>query len=545
MATFTLLLSVLTGTLSALTAPKLGSLSDRYGRKRLMAIASCGGVLNEIITILAAKYSETVSYQWLILGAFFDGITGSFTAGSLLSHSYTSDCSPPSRRGVHIAYLHACLFTGLAFGPLLAGYFVKWTGELLSIFYVTLACHVFFITFVYLVAPESLSKKRQRLAREKHRAERAAAAENLRAGLPDFLARAAGPRAAGFLNDSLGAGTWLPALLGANPLAPLRILAPRGPSNRALRRNIILLAGVDAIIMSTAIGAGTVTILYSEYMFDWGTLEASQFVSVTSLVRVFVLMCLFPIVNYVFRIRPMRQRQRQQQEQQQQQQAASGAPTTAGPPHVETNAGADELDVWLLRVALLSDLVGLTGYVFARTGSLFVLSGVVASFGGIGSAVIQSSITKHVPAERVGSLLGALGLLHALGRVVSPILFNGLYAATVESFPQAFFVLLASIFGLALIASLFVRPHCESLSFPLQLTSRAHLPFLHILSSSSLPHALCQYPPGLKLIHIRTVYLKEDDPGYTVVPVRDPGEDQGSDALADDDMQSATLPRIS
>ena len=453
-ATFTLVLSVLTGTLSALTAPKLGALSDRYGRKRLMVIASCGAVVNEIITILAAKYPESVPYQWLVLGAFFDGVTGSFTAGSLLSHSYTSDCSPPSRRGVYIGYLHACLFTGLAFGPVLAGYFVKWTGALLSVFYVTLACHIFYICFVYVVAPESLSRKRQRLAREKHRAERAAAADHLRAGLPASLARLAGPRAAGFLSDTLGAGVWLPALMGANPLAPLRILAPRGPGNRVLRRNIILLAGIDAIIMSTAIGAGTVTVLYSEYMFDWGTLEASQFVSITSLVRVLVLMCILPAVTYIFRIRPMRRRQRQ----------GAGLPGTAASAdqHAETNAGADALDVWLLRAALLSDLIGLTGYVFVRTGGLFILCGVVAALGGIGASVTQSSITKHVPAERVGSLLGALGLLHALGRVVSPVLFNGLYAATVESFPQAFFVLLTSIFGLALLASLFVRPHRES-----------------------------------------------------------------------------------
>ena len=459
-ATFTLVLSMLTGTLSALTAPKLGALSDRYGRKRLMVVASCGGVLNEIITILAARYPATVPYQWLVLGAFFDGVTGSFTAGSLLSHSYTSDCSPPSRRGVYIGYLHACLFTGLAFGPLLAGYFVKWTGALLSVFYVTLACHVFYIAFIYFVAPESLSRKRQRLAREKHLAERAAAADHLRAGLPDSLARLAGPRVAGFLSDTLGAGVWLPALLGANPLAPLRILAPRGPGNRALRRNIILLAAVDTIIMSTAIGAGTVTVLYSEYMFDWGTLEASQFVSITSLVRVFVLMGILPAVTYIFRIRPMRKRQQQQQQHQQQQGVAG--PAAPADQHVETNAGADVLDVWLLRVALLSDLIGLTGYAVVRTGGLFILSGVVAAVGGIGSSVTQSSITKHVPAERVGSLLGALGLLHALGRVVSPILFNGLYAATVESFPQAFFVLLTAIFGLAFIASLFVRPYRES-----------------------------------------------------------------------------------
>lgn len=475
-ATFTLVLSVLTGVLSALTAPKLGSLSDRYGRKRLMVVASCGGVLNEIITILAARFPEAVDYNWLILGAFFDGLAGSFTAGSLLSHSYTSDCSPPSRRGVNIGYLHACLFTGLAVGPLLAGYFVKWTGTLLSIFYVTLGCHVFFIAFVYLAAPESLSKKRQKLAREKHRAEQAAAAERLQATLlPGFLSRtAAGSRAAadtaGFVVGSRAgraSPTWLTALLSANPLAPLRILAPGGQGNAALRWNIVLLAAIDTIILSTAMAAGTVTVLYSEYMFDWGTLEASEFVSVTSFVRVVVLMCLFPLVNYVFRVRPMRRRHRKQWEADADARARAAAGTGAEAASssssvvVETNAGADNLDVWLIRVALSSDLVGLIGYILVRTPGLFVACGIVTAFGGIGSAVIQSAITKHVPAERVGSLLGALGLLHALGRVFAPILLNGLYAATVESFPQAFFVLLASLFGLALLASLFVRPHCE------------------------------------------------------------------------------------
>ncbi len=456
-ATFTLILSVLTGVLSALTAPKLGSLSDRHGRKRLMVIASCGGVLNEIITIFAARYPEAISYNWLILGAFFDGITGSFTAGSLLSHSYTSDCSPPSKRGVYIGYLHACLFTGLAFGPLLAGYFVKWTGTLLSVFYVTLACHIGFVVFIYLFAPESLSKKRQKLAREKYRAEQAAAAERLRSSLPLRPA------------SELAAARWLPALLRANPLAPLRILVPSGGGNGPLRRNIVLLASVDTIVMSTAMGAGTVTVLYSEYMFDWGTLEASQFVSVTSLVRVVVLMCIFPAVNYLFRVRPLRRRQQRQRRlginppgPTSSYSSPGGGAAAAATAVTETNAGADELDVWLIRAALLSDIVGLVGYALVRTPGLFIMCGVVAALGGVGSAVVQSSLTKHVPAERVGSLLGALGLLHALGRVAAPVLFNGLYAATVESFPQAFFVLLAALFGLALLASLFVRPHRES-----------------------------------------------------------------------------------
>lgn len=74
---------------------------------------------------------------------------------------------------------------------------------------------------------------------------------------------------------------------------------------------------------------------------------------------------------------------------------------------------------------------------------------------------IQASLTKHVPAESVGGLLGAIGLLHALSRVFGPIVFNGLYASTVKTFPQAFFVLLAGIFVAALVASFLVKPHCK------------------------------------------------------------------------------------
>ncbi|KAI2613944.1 MFS general substrate transporter [Hypoxylon fragiforme] len=478
-ATFTLVISALTGALSALTAPKLGSLSDRYGRKRLMVMASCGGLVNEVVTILAAKFPDTVDYRWLILGAFFDGIAGSFTAGSVLAHSYTSDTAPPSRRGVHIGYLHACLFTGIAFGPLLAGYFVTWTGSLVSIFYVVLGCHTLVILYFWFILPESISKKRQMAAREKHRAEREATVIQLRSGLPSSVKTFVGPRVTSFFDDYTA--TWLPALLSANPLAPLRILVPSGRNNGPLRRNLILLALIDTIILSTAMGAGTVIVLYSEYIFDWGTLEASRFVSIVSMVRVVILLFILPVINYVFRVLPLRRRQRE------------GADTSMD----ETNSGADNLDLWLIRVALLSDGLGTAGYIFVRREELFILCGLATAFGGLASATIQSATTKHVPAEQVGSLLGAIGLLHALGRVFAPALFNGIYAGTVETFPQAFFVLLASLFGLATVGSFFVRPH---------------------------------------------IHLKED--GYVAVPVRIPGDPQNPDIMIDEEVQSETLPRI-
>ncbi|KAI2468939.1 MFS general substrate transporter [Annulohypoxylon bovei var. microspora] len=470
-ATFTLIISALTGALSALTAPKLGSLSDRYGRKRLMVMASCGGLVNEVVTILAAKYPETVSYHWLVLGAFFDGITGSFTAGSILGHSYTSDCAPPSKRGVHIGYLHACLFTGLAFGPLLAGYFVEWTGSLVSIFYVVLGCHAFVILFFWFFLPESISKKRQMAAREKYRAQTEATAVQLRSGIPSSVGNFVGPRAASYLEDHMG--TWLPAVLRANPFAPLKMLAPSGRHNSGLRRNIIILALIDTVTLSATMGANVVVVLYSEYMFDWGTLQASRFVSAVSMVRVVILLCILPVINYIFRVRPIRRQRRE-----------SGDANA-----LETISGADNLDVWLIRIALFSDALGTFGYIFVRREELFVMCGLATAFGGLASATVQSAITKHVPAERVGSLLGAIGLLHALGRIFAPALFNGLYAGTIETFPQAFFVLLASLFGLVVLGSFFVRPH---------------------------------------------LYLKED--GYVAVPAPVPSGTRDPDIMADEDI---------
>ncbi|TVY60525.1 hypothetical protein Focb16_v004046 [Fusarium oxysporum f. sp. cubense] len=165
--TFMLLMNLITGFLSAIVTPKLGHLSDRCGRTRLMALASCGGLVADFIAILVARFPQVIDYLWLVLGSVFDGLTGSFAAGSILHQSYISDCTPPSKCAASIRHTHACLFTGLAFGPLLPGYFVKWTGSLLSIFYGVLGCHSMFVIIIGFIIPESLSKKKQLLAREK------------------------------------------------------------------------------------------------------------------------------------------------------------------------------------------------------------------------------------------------------------------------------------------------------------------------------------------------------------------------------------------
>ena len=116
----------------------------------------------------------------------------------------------------------------------------------------------------------------------------------------------------------------------------------------------------------------------------------------------------------------------------------------------------------IIRVAILFDILGFFGYVFSRKGELFVFSGAVASVGGMGSPTLQAALTKHVRPDQVGQLLGAMGLLHAFAKVVSPTIFNSIYAATVGKFTQTVFVILTAMFGIAEVIAWFMRPGGKS-----------------------------------------------------------------------------------
>ncbi|KAL5398701.1 hypothetical protein PMIN03_000216 [Paraphaeosphaeria minitans] len=403
------------GILTAISSPKLGALSDRYGRKTLLVCTTFGALMGEVLTILAAKYPETVHVNWILVGYALDGLTGSFIVGMALAHSYASDCTSPQRRNVAFGYFYACLFTGIALGPVLSGYIIDWrqkyvgkTEAVLLIFYIALACHGFFILFLAFAVPESLSKERQEAARRRHRDEK--------------------ERNGGLAPD------WIDQLRSLNLLEPLKILWPTGPgTSPALRRNLILLAATDTIMFGIAMGAMGVVVVYTRRQFGWQELESGKFVSIVNSARVFVLLFALPTVTRLIRGKNGTKNQR--------------------------NSGSDVLDLSIIRIAVFFDMLGYLGYTLSRDGNVFILSGTVAAFGGIGSPAIGSALTKHVPPDRVGQVLGATGLLHAFARVLGPTIFNGIYSATVSSFRQTVFVCLTATFGAALVLSCFIRPH--------------------------------------------------------------------------------------
>lgn len=445
-ARFQLYLNLISGILSALVSPRLGHLSDRYGRTRMIALGAMGAVLNEIITVIVAKWPDRTSVNMLLVGAVMDGLGGSFTGAQALIHSYASDCTLPDQRSVAFGLFHGALYLGIAAGPSGAAFLIKKTGDSLIVFYISLAFHATFCLALLLIVPESLSKGRQQVAREKHQAK-----------------------------ADLGSNKWYSwkVLNPINLITPLSILLPavgrpsvlfpnRRGASPALRRNIVLLAAMDTAVFGVAMGTVQILIIYAEYMFKWGNVESSLFVSIINVVRVVNLFVVLPIVARLFRT-----------------------------PSEDDGVvrGADMLDVVLIRLSIVFDVLGYVGYALSKHPSIMILSGAVASLGGMGSPTLQSSLTKHVPHERIGQMLGAMGLLHALARVVAPTVFNLIYSLTVATYPQTVFVSLAAVFGVAFFMSLLIRPHGTFLQYYM-------LPRYNSLTGFQSPWTKSRFPTG-------------------------------------------------
>lgn len=405
-ANFNLKANLLSGVFSAIISPHLGSLSDRIGRKKIIVCASFGAFSAEIITIIVGRNPGTVSVNWILLGALFDGLCGSFTTAMALAFAYASDCSPPQRRNVAFGYFHGILFSGIALGPILAGYLINLTGTVMIVFYVALGCHAFYIIFITLAVPESLSKERQLLAREKRR-----------------IAKAESPEK-----------TWLDTLRNYNLFEPLWVLRPTGPgSSSKLRKNLFVLAAIDTMMFGVAMGSLQILLIYAEYRFGWTAVNSSIYLSIVNICRVLGLIVVLPILTRVVR----------------------GPATKDSAGH----KGADMLDINIIRAAIVFDLIGYVGIALTPSGAMMVLAGMIASLGGIGSPTLQSSLTKHIPADRTGQVLGASGLLHALARVVAPTILNLIYSQTVGIYAGIVFICLASVFVVIFVFSWFLRPH--------------------------------------------------------------------------------------
>ena len=124
----------------------MGALSDRYGRETLLAFSAPGLLFGDVISIAAGWPPHRIAVNCVLVEFGIGGLTGSFGAIMAIIQTYAADCTDGEARASIFAQLHACMYLGVALGPVAEAFFVRMIckGDMLSVFYAASLCHVTF-----------------------------------------------------------------------------------------------------------------------------------------------------------------------------------------------------------------------------------------------------------------------------------------------------------------------------------------------------------------------------------------------------------------
>jgi DHA1 family tetracycline resistance protein-like MFS transporter len=126
-------------------SPILGSLSDRYGRRRIILIATAGSAADYVIMALAPNLI------WFFVARTIAG----FTAGVLsTANAYIADVTAPEKRAQAFGIIGAAFGLGFAIGPVIGGFLGSI--DLRLPFWFAAGCSTLNWLWGWFVLPESL-----------------------------------------------------------------------------------------------------------------------------------------------------------------------------------------------------------------------------------------------------------------------------------------------------------------------------------------------------------------------------------------------------
>jgi DHA1 family tetracycline resistance protein-like MFS transporter len=131
-------------------SPVLGSLSDRFGRRRVILLSNFGLGLDYLLMALAP------SLPWLFVGRVISGITSSSfsTAGA-----YIADVTPPEQRAARFGMLGAAFGVGFIIGPTVGG--LLGSVHLRAPFWAAAVLSLANAAYGFFILPESLPPDRR------------------------------------------------------------------------------------------------------------------------------------------------------------------------------------------------------------------------------------------------------------------------------------------------------------------------------------------------------------------------------------------------
>ncbi|OSC98523.1 MFS general substrate transporter [Trametes coccinea BRFM310] len=445
------------GALSAITTGWWGTFGQRHGRTRVLAAATLGLFLTDLVFILVSTPHSIFAahgHKLLVVSPVIEGLLGGWATLQAATSAYVSDCTSDGSRAHIFSRFTGVFYFGFAVGPTIGAYLIRHpfipifspaigvhngAPTVTSVFYVAATASFINLLLALFLFPESLEKKRAK-----------ATSSILQPALPASVQ----PNQRGVL------ASVRTALLGfLTPLAlflPKTVVAPNGQSRMDWSMTLLAIVLFGHLL---SLGLFQLKYLYAENIYKWGAEQLSYYISFMGFARAVHLLLVLPFLITTFKPKPSSI-----------QTAASMTAQSKKSSKKSFSALAKEMrfDLSLIRGSLFIDFLSHSIVALSpahASQALFVGATSLSSFGA-GLVPATNSLALCIMQARdeddTGKLFGAFSVLQAVGQMIlGPALFGLIYFKTVATFPKAIFAVAGGILVVSLAVLCLVRPDAE------------------------------------------------------------------------------------
>lgn len=333
---------------------------------------------------------------------------------------------------------------GFALGPTLGGLIISFSNNILSVFYIAAAAHFFYAVVVWIIVPESLTRKQMLQSAIKHNTELADQQTNPGVGI---LVRT--KRLFKFLS-------------------PLAILFPDvvDANNNPLKRrardwNLLIVVLAYAFAVSI-MGSYLYKFQYAASTFGWGPDIMGYWLSIMGASRAIHLTLILPLTIYVVKSIISKHSSAEYAAEREPLVASSSTEipsSEAQPTHKPTHSPSFDLNI--ARISLLIEVFAYTLMALVTNPFPFLVFSMVSSLGsGLNPALQAVALELYTRRNGMesGKLFGALSVVSALSsQILGPAIYGLVYMKTVATMPRAIFFLSVASVSIPFILLTFVR----------------------------------------------------------------------------------------
>lgn len=397
---------LVTGIMAMIVLPRISCLSDRSGRKSALYYFFACYILYTLSIIFGLKYWNRVGYKSLWAIAFLNGLAGTEICLTTALDSYIADSTKSTDRPKVLRLRTVIALAIWVIGPYIGSIVVKMSNGLIMPFILCIAAQVIAVGWLTLI-PESLTETRMGEFKKK-------------------------------FNDLESRNWYLHIFDSINVIRPIQqiwyIAKDKSP---IVKQNILLLTFFEIGYLTIMNVRQEILPLYFQKELHWTAVEFGQLSSLTSLVKLLLLLGIIPLMIQLMNKRFFHKDEKHTGEK-----------------------GIDRSGLYLIRLGIISEIVGSLCFAISKTSLQNYASGLIEVFGAIVRPTLSSTFLNIIPEKELGEFLGSKGSILVISVLTVDTVGELFYSLTVKLMPSLF--LLIAAFGFLVVGAITLMIRIDS-----------------------------------------------------------------------------------